>query len=204
MKENGLKRINMRCTDQLTHMIIFDHSGTSFLRDMKGRGVVVYFKENRGRGFAYSWSVMSRNYLMLRPRNVHPCLLEQTRSLWYFCYLSALFSSWIEQYPLHFHPCVHPCHTGDWCMWDCAVCRSVTKSTTNPTHLSIQIGVFSVYISILPPGSLDHVQVSHSFSILTVWLAFAVTSHCYNLCAMHNKNLSHLSCLPWLLEICCM
>lgn len=160
----------MRCTDQLTPMIFFDHSGTSFLRDMKGRGVVMYFKENRGRGFACCWSVVSRNYLMLRPRNVHPCLLEQTRSLWYFCYLSALFSSRIEQYPLHFHPCVHPCHTGGRDMWDWAVCSSVTNSTTDPTHLSIQIGVFSVYILILPPGSLDHVQVSRFPYSLSDWL----------------------------------
>lgn len=76
MRANGLNRINVRCTDQLIHMLIFDHTGIAFLRDMKGKGVVMYFKENRGRGFAYCWSVMCRNYLVFRPRNDHPCFLE--------------------------------------------------------------------------------------------------------------------------------
>lgn len=53
VKVNGLNRINVRYTDQLICTFILDHTGIAFLRKMKGRGVVLYFKENRGRDFAY-------------------------------------------------------------------------------------------------------------------------------------------------------
>lgn len=80
--------------------------------------------------------------------------------LWYYSYLSALFCSWIEQYPLHFHPYKHPwccCPTGGWCTWDCAVCSSVTNSSVHPTHLSIHIVFF---------------QHTSRFFLLEVWTMF--------------------------------
>lgn len=47
----------------------------------------MHFKENRGRGFAHYWSVVCRNYLMLRPMNVHPCFLEQICDIIPICLL---------------------------------------------------------------------------------------------------------------------
>lgn len=66
----------------------------------------------------------------------------------------------LEQYPLHSHPFVHLwycCPTGAWCTWDCAVCSSLTNSSTNPAHLSIHIVVF---------------QYTSRFSLLEAWTMF--------------------------------
>lgn len=110
-----------------------------------------------------------------------------------------------EQHPLHFHPASlvllpHRCLL----QWDCPAYSCVRNSSTNPAHLSIHIVFF---------------QSTSPFSLLEAWTTFkslfrfpcslsdwplllllaAITSV---LCII--KNLSHLSCLPWLLEICCM
>lgn len=48
-----MNRISVRCTDQLIRTFILDHTGIVLLREMEERGVELYFKENRGRDFAY-------------------------------------------------------------------------------------------------------------------------------------------------------
>lgn len=97
----------------------------------------------------------------------------------------------IEQHPLHFHPYLHPwycCHTGACCSGT-VLLAALLQTAVQASSSQHSYCIFSEFISVSPPGSLDHVQISLSFFILTVWLAFAITTHCYNLCAMHNKKI---------------
>lgn len=140
---------------------------------MKGKDVIMHFKKNRGRGFAYCWSVIHRNYLMLRPRNAHPCFLEYIRCICDVtpvCLFILQLKRAIEQHPLHFHPYLHPwfaapqvpAAVGLSCL---QLCHEQQYKPSSSQH---SYCTFSEYISILPPGSLDHVQISLSFSMLTV------------------------------------